>query len=85
VRDGMAIYLAGLLLATAGIELMLALFLAVQGRLPAPSTEFLGIYAVVDLILFGFGGILVWQGWFRLREGDRSPPPEVAVLQPPTG
>ncbi len=79
----MAIYISGMMLVTAAIELTLALFLAVQGKLPAPSTTFLGFYAVVDIALFTSGGWLVTRGFSRLRAGKLSIPAEASASEPP--
>ncbi len=85
MRDGMALYLAGLLLITGAIELTIALFLAVQGRLPAPSSQFLGVYAVVDIVMFVSGGWLALWGFIRLRAGAPKDLPPVGAVDPPAG
>lgn len=71
----MAIYLSGLLLITAGIELTLALFLATQGKVATPSGSFWTLYLIVDIGMFCGGGTLIARGLSRLRSGDRAPPP----------
>ncbi len=76
-------YVAGMMLVTAAIELTLALFLAVQGKLPAPSTTFLGFYAVVDIALFTSGGWLVTRGFSRLRSGKPSVLAKASPSEPP--
>ena len=63
----MAIYLSGLLCITSAIELTLALFLATQGKVPAPSSGFWVIYRVADIAMFSGGGILIPRGLSRLR------------------
>lgn len=69
VREGMAVYLVGLLLITAAIELTLALFLATQGKVPSPTSDFWVVYLVADVALFAGGGLLVPRGLAQLRSG----------------
>lgn len=79
----MALYVAGLLLLTSAIELTLALFLAVQGKLPAPATTFLEIYFGAAVALFAGGGVLMILGLGRLRAGTARPPVETTPSPPP--
>jgi hypothetical protein len=69
----MALYLLGLLLITAGIELTLALVLASQGRVASPSSIFWAIYLIVDIAMFSGGGLLIPRGLSRLRVTGRRP------------
>lgn len=83
VREGMAVYLSGLLLITAAIELTLALFLATQGKVPSPSSDFWVVYLVVDVVLFAGGGVLVPRGLTQLRAGPTESAGEPPIPQYP--
>jgi len=67
MREGMAVYLVGLILITAAIELTLALLLATQGKVPSPSSDFWVVYLLADVVLFSGGGVLVPRGLSQLR------------------
>jgi len=72
VRAGMVVYLTGLVMVTAGIELTLALVLASQGKVPSPASEFWPVYLVVNIGLFAAGGLLVPRGLLELRTEERA-------------
>lgn len=55
----MAVYLVGLLPLTPAFELSLALFLASEGEVPSPSSDFRRVYLVVDIGRFTRGGVLL--------------------------
>lgn len=63
----MVVYITGLVLVTAAIELTIALVLASRGALPSPSSAFLLVYLLVDIGLFATGGFLVARGLRSLR------------------
>jgi hypothetical protein len=79
----MAVYVVGLLLLTGAIELTLALFLAVQGKVPAPSSDFWVVYLFIDIGLIAAGGILVQRGLASLRAPARPAPDAPDSANPP--
>jgi hypothetical protein len=81
----MAVYLAGLLLLAAAIELTLALFLASEGKVPSPSSDYWTVYLVVDIALFTSGGVLVPRGLETLRSQGIEPPEDLTSQSPPPG
>jgi hypothetical protein len=80
----MVVYISGLVLLTAAIELTLALVLASRGALPAPSSSFLLAYLLVDIGLFVAGGIVVTQGLRTVRSERRRDRVEEANPDPPS-
>lgn len=80
----MAVYLVGLLLLTAGIELTLALLLASQGKVPSPSSEFWVVYLGVNIAFYTGGGVLVPRGLGALR-GSEVVLKETVSENPPPG
>jgi len=79
----MALYVSGLLLLTAAIELTLALFLASQGKVPGPSSSFYAIYLAVDLGLYAGAGLLMALGLSRLRSGTSASGGSPRPAEPP--
>jgi hypothetical protein len=81
----MALYLSGLLLMTASIELTLALLLAARGAVPSPSSAFWLLYLTVDIALIAGAGLLIARGLLRLRTGSVTLPSEAVAWDPPPG
>ena len=68
VRNGMAVYVTGLVLLTAAVELVIAYFIAVRTTtVPASSSSFWSVYfgAVVALVIAG--AVLIPRGLQALR------------------
>jgi hypothetical protein len=81
----MAVYIVGLLLITAAIELTLALVLASQGKVPSPSSDFWLLYLTVDIAFVAVGGFLVPRGLSALRSTAPGSPTDPTSGGPPTG
>jgi|GEM_PF-2937331 len=79
----MAVYLVGLLQVTAAIELTLALLLASQGKVPAPSSDFWPVYLFVDIALVAAGGILIARGLETMHSPTPEASPDPAEDNPP--
>jgi len=65
----MAFYVAGLVLITGAVELVLALLVTSRTSVPAPSSLFWPVYLVAVIALVGGGAVLILAG---LREIHRK-------------
>lgn len=71
----MAVYVIGLVLVTAAIELVIAFFIAAHStHVPSSTSSFWWVYLGALVILVTSGGVLVARGLFELRGGAGAPP-----------
>lgn len=64
----MAVYVTGLVLVTAAVELVIAFFIAVRSTsVPASSSDFWTVYFGATVALVVAGGVLIPRGLSELR------------------
>ncbi len=66
----MLLYVVGLVLVTAAVELVIAFLFSTHGAIPSQSSAFWIAYIGAVVVLLGAGGALIPRGLHRLR----SPP-----------
>lgn len=76
----MAVYVTGLVLLTAAVELVIAFFIAVRSvSVPSSSSDFWSAYFGVIVVLVIAAGVMVPRGLRTLRSSVR-----VAEAEPPS-
>ena len=71
----MAVYVAGLVLITGAVELVLALFVAARTSMPSPSSLFWPAYLGALIALVSGGGVLILTGLREIRRTRLPPEP----------
>ena len=71
----MAVYVSGLVLVTAAVELLIAVVIAARATgVPSASSEFWPIYFGVIIVLVAAGGLLIPRGLRELRTDSTAEP-----------